>query len=146
MPNTGSIQVRLANPRDLGFVAGDGDLPIDVVAQLVEQRRVYLASLDGEPAGYARIEYLWSKFPFISLVRVVERHRRRGLGRALLAAIESDAKRAGQTHLYSSSQADEPEPQAWHRHMGFVECGYIAGINPGDVGEIFFRKPLADAN
>ena len=44
--------------------------------------------------------------------------------------------------LYSSSQVDEPPPQAWHRHMGFQECGIIAGINEGGVGEVFFRKAL----
>jgi hypothetical protein len=27
--------------------------------------------------------------------------------------------------------------------MGFKECGIIAGINRGDIGEIFFRKQLA---
>jgi len=35
---------------------------------------------------------------------------------------------------------DEPEPQAWHRHMGFVECGIINGINENGIGEVFFRK------
>jgi hypothetical protein len=47
--------------------------------------------------------------------------------------------------LYSSSQADEPEAQAWHRRVGFEECGLIAGINRGGVGEVFFRKQLRAA-
>lgn len=44
--------------------------------------------------------------------------------------------------LYSSSQVDEGEPQAWHRHMGFVECGILAGVNEGGVGEVFYQKAL----
>lgn len=48
----------------------------------------------------------------------------------------------GYQSLYSSSQADEPAPQAWHRAVGFAECGFLAGINPGGVGEMFCRKPL----
>ena len=44
--------------------------------------------------------------------------------------------------LYSSSQADEPEAQAWHRRMGFEECGIVSGINEGGIGEVFFRRPL----
>lgn len=44
--------------------------------------------------------------------------------------------------LLSSSQADEFEPQTWHRHMGFVECGRLEGINEGGVDEVFFRKQL----
>ena len=42
----------------------------------------------------------------------------------------------------SSSQADEPEPQTWHRAIGFEECGIISGLNEGGIGEIFFRKKL----
>jgi hypothetical protein len=30
----------------------------------------------------------------------------------------------------------------WHRHMGFVECGFLAGVNSGGVGEVFFVKSL----
>jgi hypothetical protein len=43
--------------------------------------------------------------------------------------------------LYSSATGDEVPPQAWHRHMGFEECGILVGHNEG-VGEIFFRKSL----
>jgi hypothetical protein len=49
---------------------------------------------------------------------------------------------AGHSAFLSSSQVDEPNPQAWHRHMGFVECGILAGLNEGGVGELFFRKEL----
>jgi hypothetical protein len=37
---------------------------------------------------------------------------------------------------------DESAPQAWHRWMGFEECGFLAGMNEGGVGEVFFRKAL----
>ena len=37
---------------------------------------------------------------------------------------------------------NEAEPQAWHRAAGFRECGIIAGINEGGIGEVFFRKEL----
>ena len=30
------------------------------------------------------------------------------------------------------------------RHAGFEECGTIAGINEGGIGEVFFRKQLVD--
>jgi hypothetical protein len=50
--------------------------------------------------------------------------------------------RRGHAALYSSSQVDEPEPQAWHRRAGFKERGILTGLNDGGVGEVFFRKSL----
>jgi L-amino acid N-acyltransferase YncA len=60
----------------------------------------------------------------------------------LLRFVEQDLRAGGYRALYSSSQADEAAPQAWHRKSGFQECGIIEGINEGGIGEIFFRKDL----
>ena len=104
---------------------------------------MFVALQDDEPVGYLRLEWLWSKLPYIELVHVLAPYRRGGVGRALLAHVEAEAARRGHDALYSSSQADESEPQAWHRRMGFEECGLLAGLNEGGVGEVFFRKTLA---
>ena len=61
------------------------------------------------------------------------------VGKALLAFLEEYLRGCGQRML---SQVDEAAPQAWHRTVGFRECGLIAGINDGGVGELFFRKEL----
>ena len=102
---------------------------------------------DGLVAGYSyagrhreRAAYRWA---VDTAVYVEERYQRRGVGRALLAFVADELHAAGHQHLLSSSQLDEPEPQAWHRHMGFQECGLLAGVNSGDVGEVFFVKSLA---
>jgi hypothetical protein len=64
------------------------------------------------------------------------------VGRALLKFVEQDPRARGHRTLYSSSQANEIQPQTWHRHVGFEECGFIAGINDGGIDEVFFRKKL----
>ena len=136
------IAVRAAEGRDLAFVSQDGHVEPTVAERKIGQNEVFVAELDGVSAGYVRIEYLWSIQPYLSLIHVLEPHRRRGVGRALLAHVENVPRDAGQSSLFSSSQVDEPEPQAWHRHMGFSECGIINGLNEGGVGEVFFRKSL----
>jgi GNAT superfamily N-acetyltransferase len=140
-----SIAVRIAKPNDLAFVSRDGHVSSEKVERMIADGRVYVATRNGEPVAYARMEYLWSKIPYLALIWVLEQHRRCGVGRALLLRIEQDAQAAGNEYLYSSSQANEPEPQAWHRRMGFAECGFIAGINRDGIGEVFFRKPLGKA-
>ncbi len=138
----GNLVTRFAGTDDLEFVRQDEYVLPEVVRRKIEWQEVVVAELDGSPVGYVRLEYLWSKVPFIELIRVLPEHRRRGVGKALLTFVEWFLRERGHTFLYSSSQADEAEPQMWHRHVGFEECGIISGINEGGVGEIFFRKRL----
>ncbi|MVP01199.1 GNAT family N-acetyltransferase [Paenibacillus lutrae] len=92
--------------------------------------------------GYLRLEYLWSKYPYIGLIKVDNELRNQGIGRALLGFAEEEFRGKGIDVLYSSSQVNEAEPQEWHRRMGFQECGIINGINEGGIGEVFFAKRL----
>jgi N-acetylglutamate synthase-like GNAT family acetyltransferase len=137
-----NIQVRFAGLHDLPFVSQDGYIPPQVVVRKIEAREVILVEIDGQPVGYLRLEYLWSLVPYIALVTVEPAYRRMGAGKAMLGFVNQFLAEAGHKWLYSSSQADEPEPQAWHRHMGFQDCGIIAGINEGGVSEVFFRKAV----
>jgi L-amino acid N-acyltransferase YncA len=59
-----------------------------------------------------------------------------------LAHLEAELRERGHALLYSSAESHAAESQAWHRHKGFEECGFIAGINSGGIGEVFFRKHL----
>lgn len=136
------ISVRRAEQADLEFVSQDGYIKPETVGLKIERGEVIVVEVDAEPGGYLRLEFLWSVQPYISLIRVLERQRGRGLSRALLEYLESELRGDGHTALYSSSQVDEAEAQGWHRHMGFEECGMITGLNEGGVGEVFFRKAL----
>ena len=138
----GAVSIRVATPADLNFVQQGGRLSAETVRRKIEWREVFVAEAGGTLVGCVCLEYLWSAVPYLSLIRVLPEHRRRGVGKALLAYTEAFLRGQAHTALYSSSQADEAEPQAWHRHVGFEECGLIAGINEGGVGEIFFRKTL----
>jgi GNAT superfamily N-acetyltransferase len=120
-----NVALRLAIPADLDFVRPDRGLSDDVVRHKIERQEIVVAEWQGTVVGCLHLEY-----------------QRQGIGKALLRYTEAVLRDKGHDVLYSSSQANEPEPQAWHRHMGFEECGVIAGINPGGVGEIFFRKRI----
>jgi len=137
------INVRFAEPDDLDFcIESDYDHVSKVMLKRkIEERAVILAEVDGKPVGYLRIEYLWLKIPYLSVIRVHEKYRRKGIGTTMIKFLEDHLLGHGHKVLYSSSQVNEPEPQMWYRKIGFEECGCIAGINEG-IGEIFFRKIL----
>src|SRR5690349_11391053 len=137
------ISARWATPSDIEFLktAGRSHLPENILQRKIPWNEVAVAEADGALAGYLYLDHIWSSVPFISIIWVSESHRKKGVGRALLGFVEMQARAQGCEMLYSSSQLDEPEPQAWHRHMGFEECGIWSGHNDG-VGEVFFRKRL----
>jgi len=143
MSSRPEVTVRLARLEDLRFVTSDGHAASDVVRRKITHGEVFVAERGGEQLGYLRLEYLWSRLPYIAMIQVAPPHRRQGVGRALLAHLAGALVEQGHAILYSSSQADEPEAQAWHRRVGFEECGIVSGINEGGIGEVFFRKPLA---
>lgn len=51
-------------------------------------------------------------------------------------------REAGASLVMTSSMADEPEPQAWHRRNGFVESGSLTFGRLQPTPEVFFVKPL----
>lgn len=130
---------------DGGFgnaITSDGYVETESIRRKIDGGEVFVAEVDGERAGYLRVEFLWSIQPYVALIRVLERYRGKGLSRSLLEYLETDLRREGHEVLFSSSQVDGAEPQSWHRHMGFEECGILTGLNEGGVGEVFFRKAL----
>jgi ribosomal protein S18 acetylase RimI-like enzyme len=135
--------VRFAGPDDLEWcVVNDDHVTEQVVRHKIVNDEIIVAEIDGQLIGYVRLEYLWSTIPYLGVIWVLEDYRHEGIGRRLLDYIIQFLSERGHDVLLSSSTANEPEPQAWHRAMGFKECGILNGINEGGVGEIFFRRDL----
>ena len=130
---------------EIDFVSQDGYIPTEIVARKIAVNEVIIAERNDQPMGYLRLEYLWSIIPYIAIIIVLPKFRRDGIGKAMLEFVATYLMKSGHQWLYSSSQADEPEPQTWHRHMGFEDCGILTGINNNGVSEIFFRKRIAEA-
>ena len=112
-----------------------------LVSQKIAAQEYIVARFRGDLAGYIRLSSFWSFIPMLDIIAVEEALRRQGIGRALLGFLEKHARATGQEIILSSSQADEPEPQAWHRAMGFKDAGAIVDLAPlQDVPEIMFVK------
>ena len=139
-----SVTVRLAELEDLDFCK-ESDynfVNLKMLRKKIREKAVVVAEVGGKPAGYLRIEHFWLTVPYLHIIGVNEEYQRMGVGTAMIEFLEEQLVKQGYDVLYSSSTANEPEPQLWHRALGFEECGFIAGINDGGIGEIFFRKML----
>ncbi|MFX1453356.1 MAG: GNAT family N-acetyltransferase [Promethearchaeota archaeon] len=139
-----SIKVRFAQSSDLDFCIKMEYKHVKeaLIKGCIEDELIILAEIGGKTVGYLRIEYIWLIIPYIGLISVIDEYRKQGIGTAMINFLGDFLRKNGFNVLYSSSQVNEPEPQAWHRKIGFEECGYIAGINERGIGEVFFRKNL----
>ena len=155
-----SINVRFAEKGDLNFCVRHDYKYLNetIVKKNIEEKAVIIAEVNKKPVGYLRISYMWLIIPYLAIIHVDEKYRKKGIGIKMIEFLQEYLRREGHRVLYSSSQANEPDPQAWHRRIGFEECGYIAGINhpvenlsanseteyigKAGIGEIFFRKIL----
>ena len=87
--------------------------------------RVWLAiAPDGEPAGIAVCFIGFSTFaaaPLLNLhdLAVAPAHRRRGVGRQLLAAVEDAARALGCCKVTLEVRADNPTAEQLYRALGF---------------------------
>lgn len=155
-----SINVRFAEKGDLNFCVRHDYKHLNeaIIKKKIEEEAVIIAEVNKQPVGYLRISYMWLIIPYLDIICVDEKFRKKAIGIKMIEFLQKYLRREGHRVLYSSSQANEPDPQAWHRRIGFEECGYIVGINHPDgnfsanseteytgkagIGEIFFRKIL----
>lgn len=138
-----SIVMRFASQSDLELCfAFDHSDRQDIIENKIDMHEIILAERCGEIIGYLKLEYIWSKLPYISLIVLNPEFQGKGIGSLMLNYLIEFLQINGFEALLSSSQVNEADPQMWHRKMGFVECGILSGINEDGIGEIFFRLDL----
>jgi ribosomal protein S18 acetylase RimI-like enzyme len=83
---------------------------------LVAEQDGHLVGMGGlRPSGHGRAEVL--------RVRVHPATRRRGVGRALMTALEERAGRLGMRELHLDTATNQPEAMAFYRSLGYREEG-----------------------
>ena len=102
------------------YVVDHGPSPPEAYAELAEQGLVFLAELDGAPAGMAAGE----AFPkALHLHELAVRHalQGQGVGRALVKAVAKEARRRGLPAVTLTTFATIPWNGPWYARLGFEE-------------------------
>ena len=137
-----AINVSFADISDLFWIVeNDTHIPKEIIERKLQENEYLIARMNGEPVGCLRFGLLWSMIPFIEVIWVEDRFQRRGIGRELVCCLEDHARSKRQKIIMSSSQADEPDAQAFHRSIGFRDAGALSDMRPlQSVTEVFFVK------
>jgi N-acetylglutamate synthase-like GNAT family acetyltransferase len=93
-----------------------------------EADRVVVAEIDGEVVGMASVHISLSvefEEPAAKLSAIVvdEKHRRRGIGEALVAAMEAEARARGCCLMFLTTAERREDAHAFYRGLGFDETG-----------------------
>ena len=126
-----------------------GPLPAEVLERLVPALRehpttiVLLAYLQGQAAGIATCFLGFSTFaarPLINVhdLAVLPGYRGRGIGRALLASVETHARQRGCVKITLEVQENNHRARSVYERAGFANVVY--GDTTG--GSLFYAKPL----
>lgn len=110
--------------------------------QMIYCEEAIVLEIDGELVGLLRYSILWTTVPFIGLIYIKPEFQKQGYSRQMLDFLKDYLKKQGYVALLSSSQTNEPVPQAWHVRMGFSTNGIIENIDDDNVGEIVYRMLL----
>jgi N-acetylglutamate synthase-like GNAT family acetyltransferase len=133
------MRIRDARPDDAEALAAlIGQLGYPTSAEAVARRlaqldaseadSVVVAETDGEVVGLASLHTSLSveydePAAKLSAIVVDESHRRRGIGEALVAAMEAEARERGCCLLFLTTAARRADAHDFYRRLGFEETG-----------------------
>ncbi len=102
---------------------------------------VAVAELDRQLAGFAVAEFGDTRL-HLSLLAVAATHQRKGIGRALVAWLETSALTAGIGEMQLELRANNVGAQYFYRALGFAWVRAVPGYYSGQETAIKMHRPL----
>ena len=129
-----NINVNFVVQQDEPFLRKNAQSTDELFDRKLKYSEILIAKIDNKPVGFLIFDYLWTDVPFIAQIWIFTDNRKIGIGNGLLNYFEQHLSDNNHIMLFSSSMENAKEAQAWHKHMGFIECGFISEINDDNTG------------
>lgn len=137
------VKIRFARESDLPKLKKlDTELTRKQLSGKVQAHEVVVAEHLGALLGCLRIEFMWTKIPYITWIFVSKTFRNQDIAASLLRFLKERLKKNGHKFLLSSFQNNAPLSRRWHKKVGFKTCGKVDLINTDGSSEIFCRLKL----
>jgi GNAT superfamily N-acetyltransferase len=103
----------------------------------------FLLQVDGAVAGAVGLQPIWLRGPYIRFLGILPTFQRHGVGSAIVAWIEEQARTQQQRNLWVvASQINTDALRFYERH-GFAQVAIFDALAYDDRNEILLRKRLA---
>ncbi|MDE6585946.1 MAG: GNAT family N-acetyltransferase [Clostridia bacterium] len=111
--------------------------------KLEEKQNGYNVLSDLVKVGVIEYKDFWDGMPYISLIKIDDGYRRKGIGAKAMQLFEEEMRGKGEKAILVSTQVDE-QAQNFYRKIGYTECGCLILENTPfkQPMEMFFIKTL----
>ena len=137
------MDIRPASPGDLEAILQLDPLAEEDPARAQFIRRSLLAAYcpvalsRGRIVAYGVLDYTFFDRPYISMLYVEPGLRGRGIGSALMAAMEASCKRR---KVFTSTNESNTPMQALLARLGYERSGIVENLDEGDPELIYVKK------
>ena len=132
--------IEYAGESDVQFLASrHDDISDAVIADQVARREVFIARVGDEIVGWLRMGYFWDHLPFMKVLHLLEPHRGRGIGTALVTFWEQEMRRRSHKSVMTSTLSTNTAQQ-FYRKLGYTDVGGL--VLPGRPLELLLVKAL----
>jgi GNAT superfamily N-acetyltransferase len=101
----------------------------------------YVISVEDDLAGVICVRFPWLRGPYIELLGVSPNQRGKGIGKQVLAWVETEARRESK-NLWVLTSSFNLQAQNFYQSLGFHPIGPIQGLVSPEHDEILLRKCL----
>jgi putative acetyltransferase len=131
----------LADARSASLYPVESRHGLSLDALLAQAARFYVARIDGVARGCGGYIPLPEQAAEMKRVFVAAEARGRGIGRAIVEAVEAAAAAEGARRMYLETGVKSDEAMRLYRRLGYAECGHFAGYR-SDPLSVFMVKAL----
>ena len=117
----------------------DEHISNEMLYRKIKDNEVIIAKIDNRIIGWLRYGYFWDSIPFMNMLMIDKRYRRKGIGKSMVEFWEKEMKVKGYKTLMTSSLSKELA-QHFYRKLGYKDAGSL--ILQNDALEIIFTKEI----
>ena len=115
----------------------DNHISREILLKKIEDKEIIIIKESEKIIGWLRYSLFWDNIPFMNMLRIEERYRKKGLGRLLVEFWEKEMREKGHKLVLTSTMSNE-FAQHFYRKLGYKDAGCL--LLEEEALEIVFKK------